>query len=48
MYEARMRERGKPFEIHWFEAGHGSYIVEQAIEHQQIMLEWAYRVLTEG
>jgi dipeptidyl aminopeptidase/acylaminoacyl peptidase len=46
MYEARLRELGKPIEVHWFEAGHGSYVVEQGIQHQELMMEFAYRVLS--
>lgn len=45
MYEARMKELGKQIEVHWFDAGHGSYVVDQAIQHQELMLEFAYRVL---
>lgn len=45
LYEARMKELGKHIEVHWFEAGHGSYVVDQAISHQELMLEFAYRVL---
>ncbi len=50
LYEARMRELGKPIEVVWFEAGHGgsSANAELAIEHQQKMLEFAERVLREG
>ncbi len=44
-YEARMRELGKPIEVHWFDAGHGSRAMEQSIQHQEVMLEFAYRVL---
>jgi hypothetical protein len=32
-------------EVHWFEAGHGSFVVEQQIEHQEIMLRFADRIL---
>ncbi len=46
MYQAKMRELGKPIEVHWFEAGHGSYVVEQSIEHQELLLQFAHRVLT--
>ena len=47
MYEQRMKALGKPIEVHWFDAGHmGSFAqVEQAIEHLEIMLRFAYRVL---
>ncbi len=44
-YEERMRELGKELELHWFDAGHGSHAIEQAIEHQQWRLEFASRVL---
>lgn len=44
-YEAKMRALGKDIEVEWFEAGHGSYDVEQSIEHQERMLRFAYRVL---
>jgi acetyl esterase/lipase len=46
MYVAKMEELGKPIEVHWFNAGHGSYSVEEQIEHQQLMLQFAYRVLS--
>jgi dipeptidyl aminopeptidase/acylaminoacyl peptidase len=46
VYEERMTALGKPIEVHWFEAGHGSYVVEQQIEHQELMLRFAYRILT--
>ncbi len=47
VYEAKLRSLGKPIEVHWFDAGHlGSFAqVEQAIEHQELMLRFAYRVL---
>ena len=45
LYEAKMKELGKDIEIHWFEAGHGSYVVEQSIAHQEHMLRFAYRIL---
>lgn len=45
LYEARMKELGKPCEVHWFDAGHLVGPVEQAIEHQEIFLRFAYRVL---
>jgi dipeptidyl aminopeptidase/acylaminoacyl peptidase len=44
-YEEKMRSLGKDIQIHWFEAGHGSLSVEQRIEHQELMLRFAYRVL---
>lgn len=45
MYQQRMRDLGKPIEVVWFEAGHGSYVVEQSIAHQELMLRFAYQVL---
>jgi dipeptidyl aminopeptidase/acylaminoacyl peptidase len=45
IYEQRMRELGKPIEVEWFDAGHGSFVTEQRIEHQERMLKFAYRVL---
>ena len=50
MYEKKMRSLGKPIEIHWFDAGHlGSFAqVEQSIEHQELMLRFAYRILGLG
>ena len=44
-YEAAMKALGKSIEVHWFDAGHGSLVVEQAIEHQALMLDFALRVL---
>jgi len=42
---------GSPFddaiEVHWFDAGHGSLVMEQAIEHHALMLDFA-RCLLEG
>ncbi len=45
IYEQRMRALGKPIEVHWFDAGHGSPSVEQNIQFQEAMLRFAYRVL---
>ncbi|HZG67682.1 MAG TPA: prolyl oligopeptidase family serine peptidase, partial [Herpetosiphonaceae bacterium] len=47
MYEQKLREQGKQVEVHWFDAGHaGSFArAELAIEHHEIMLRFAYRVL---
>jgi dipeptidyl aminopeptidase/acylaminoacyl peptidase len=44
-YEDKMRSLGKPIELHWFEAGHGSLAMETRIEHQEIFMRFAYRVL---
>jgi dipeptidyl aminopeptidase/acylaminoacyl peptidase len=45
VYEQRLLELGKDITVHWFEAGHGSYAIEQSIEHQELRLQFAYRVL---
>jgi dipeptidyl aminopeptidase/acylaminoacyl peptidase len=47
VYEEKLLELGKDLRVHWFEAGHGSYATEQNIEHQELMLEFTYRVLGE-
>ncbi len=44
-YEARLKSLGKKIDIHWFDAGHGSLAQEQRIEHQELMLRFAHRVL---
>lgn len=44
-YEARLRELGKQIEVTWFDAGHGSYDTEQHIQHYELMLRFAMRVL---
>ncbi len=47
MYERRLRELGKPIEVHWFDAGHlGAFAqVEQSIEHQERMIRFALDTL---
>jgi len=45
VYEEKMREFGKDVELLWFDAGHGSYAIEQNIEHTERMLEFAHRIL---
>lgn len=44
-YEQKLKDAGKAIQIHWFDAGHGSRAMEQNIEHQELKLRWAYRVL---
>jgi dipeptidyl aminopeptidase/acylaminoacyl peptidase len=46
MYEAKMKSLGKDVEVHWFDAGHGSFSVEQNIQFQELMLRFAYRILS--
>jgi len=45
VYEEKLRSFGKDIEIHWFTAGHGSRAQDQQIQHQEKMLNFAYRVL---
>jgi hypothetical protein len=40
-----MKALGKSIAVHWFAAGHGSLAVDQAIEHHELMLRFALRVL---
>jgi hypothetical protein len=40
-----MLESGKHIEVHWFDAGHGSYAIEQNIDHQERALRFMYQVL---
>ena len=45
LYEEKLKSLGKQIEVHWFNAGHGSHAQEQQIEHQELQLNFAYRVL---
>jgi len=45
VYEARLKALGKVIEVHWFDAGHLGVGVEQDIQHQEMMLRFAYKVL---
>ena len=45
VYEEKLKSLGKHIQVHWFNAGHGARAQEQQIEHQEIMLNFAYRVL---
>jgi hypothetical protein len=45
VYEAKMRALGKDIEVHWFDAGHVSMDREMEIEHQELFMRFAYRVL---
>lgn len=45
--DARMQALGKPFEIDWFDAGHGGLEVEQLIAFQERMLIFAHRIVRE-
>jgi dipeptidyl aminopeptidase/acylaminoacyl peptidase len=48
MYEDTLRSLGKSITLHWFDAGHGSRAMNQQIEHQQLMLQFAYNVVNNG
>ena len=45
VYEQRLKDLGKPIEVYWFDAGHWGAGIEQDIQHLEIMLRFAYRVL---
>jgi dipeptidyl aminopeptidase/acylaminoacyl peptidase len=45
VYVDKLNTLGKEVQIEWFDAGHGSRANEQNIEHQELMMRWAYRVL---
>jgi dipeptidyl aminopeptidase/acylaminoacyl peptidase len=48
LYEARMRELGKPIEVIWFDAGHAAGAdVERTISHVRAMIDFAQKVLAE-
>ncbi len=44
-YEDKMTGLNKHLEMVWFNAGHGSRAMEQSIEHQELKMRFAYRVL---
>jgi len=50
VYEEKLKSLGKTIDVHWFDAGHmGPFAqVEQAIDHQERMLSFAYHVLGEA
>ena len=45
IYEAKLKALGKSVEVYWFDAGHLGAGVEQDIQHQEMMLRFAYKVL---
>ncbi|GAA3731459.1 dipeptidyl aminopeptidase/acylaminoacyl peptidase [Spinactinospora alkalitolerans] len=50
-YIARLAELGRPHEVHRFDAGHGSFVVEERIRHMAAELDFALRstgLRTEG
>ncbi|WP_017595490.1 prolyl oligopeptidase family serine peptidase [Nocardiopsis potens] len=44
-YIDRLRELGKPHEVYRFDAGHGSFVVEERIRHMAAELDFALRNL---
>jgi dipeptidyl aminopeptidase/acylaminoacyl peptidase len=44
-YEQKLKALGKPITVYWFDAGHGSRAQEQQIEHQELMMQFAYNLL---
>jgi predicted esterase len=47
-YVERLRERGHPVEIDWFEAGHLGADDDLAIRQQALMIDFAKRVIGAG
>ncbi len=45
VYQDTLKSLGKTIDVHWFDAGHGSRAMDEQIEHQELMLRFAYRVL---
>jgi dipeptidyl aminopeptidase/acylaminoacyl peptidase len=45
VFAERMKALGKQIEVHWYDEGHSGGGVEQEIEHQALMMQFAYRVL---
>ncbi len=47
VYEQKMKSLGKEIEVAWFDAGHAGPFaqVEQAIEHQELMMDFATKVI---
>jgi dipeptidyl aminopeptidase/acylaminoacyl peptidase len=43
-YEEKLKRLGKAIQVHWFEAGHGSRKQEQQIEHQELMMRFAFQL----
>lgn len=48
VFEETLNKLGKPIHVHWFDAGHGSFEMEQQIEHQHMKLDFALRILDAG
>ncbi|MCY4018106.1 MAG: prolyl oligopeptidase family serine peptidase [Chloroflexi bacterium] len=46
VFESMLKDLGKSIDVRWFDAGHGSRAIEQSIEHQELMLRFAAKVLS--
>lgn len=46
VYEQRAKELGKNIEVVWFDAGHGSRQTEERISHQELMLRFAWKIVS--
>ena len=44
-YEAKLMSLGKNISVHWFNAGHGSRAQEQQVQHQELRMRFALRIL---
>jgi dienelactone hydrolase len=45
-YEATLHKQGKEIQVEWFDAGRGSPAIDQQIDHMELMLRFAYRLLS--
>ncbi len=48
VYEKRARELGKDIEVVWFDAGHGSRDTAERIAQQELMLRFAWQIVSGG
>lgn len=48
VYEERLKELGKPIEVHWFDAGHGSLDTAEKISQQEKMLDFAFHQIVDN
>jgi dipeptidyl aminopeptidase/acylaminoacyl peptidase len=46
-FVARMKELGKPVEIHWFDAGHGSLDKSSVTDEQTKAIQFALDIIAE-
>jgi dipeptidyl aminopeptidase/acylaminoacyl peptidase len=45
LYKAKAKEFGKWVEVHWFDAGHARLDTERLIQHHELMLQFACRIV---